>query len=101
MMKTSNADFAKKLNADEIMTTLEKVHTSGISAISEKSLKSVEQLNILSAKLDAKISAMQALKLPKNSEKEQTRAEFLANAEVAREALDNAIARLNELFSNG
>ena len=44
---------------------------------------------------------MKALKLPKNSEKEQVRAEFLSNAEVAREALDNAIARLNELFSNG
>ena len=96
LMKTANSDLVKGLSSEEILPVLEQIHSMGIQSVSQGAIQGAEQLNSLSDTLENKISAMKALKLPKNSEKEQEREKFLASAKVAQEALEHTIEKVNE-----
>ena len=98
LMKTENADLFKSLPAQDILPALEEVHILGIKAVNQATIENAQQLNFLSETIDNKISAMEALKLPKNSEKEKDRAEFLERARVAQTSLDEAIAKINDVM---
>ena len=95
LMKTANEDFLNSLPKEEVLSALQEVHTMGIQALSQAAMTNAQELDFLSEKLEGRVSAMRALKLPKNSEKEQVRAEFLATASVAQDALNEAIEKIN------
>ncbi len=95
LLKTLNADFAKGLAPQDILPTLAQVHMMAVQAISKNVVEGAQQLNYLAQVLESRISAMEALKLPKNSEKEGTRAEFLAKAKAAYQILEESIASIN------
>ena len=78
---------------------MEKIHTSGVSAVSNEAMRGAQQLNMLSETLENKLSAMEALKLPNGSEKEAVRAEFLEKANGVYEQLVDVINNVNAVLA--
>ena len=99
LVKTESAEFAKNLAPQQIMSVLEKIHTSGVSAVSNEAMRGAQQLNMLSETLENKLSAMEALKLPNGSEKEAVRAEFLEKANGVYEQLVDVINNVNAVLA--
>lgn len=99
LMKTANADFLNDLPKEEVLSTLKEVHSMGIESISQQAMESASQLDFLSEKLEGRVSAMHALKLPKNSAKEQQRAKYIADANTVQDALDEAIGKINDAMA--
>ncbi len=99
LVKTESAEFAKNLAPQQIMSVLEKIHTSGVSAVSNEAMQGAQQLNMLSETLENKLSAMEALKLPNGSEKEAVRAEFLEKANGVYEQLVDVINNVNAVLA--
>ncbi|MBQ2644330.1 hypothetical protein IJG14_01990 [bacterium] len=97
IQKTQNADFAKNVNKEQIIPLLSKMHDLGINTISMNTLEGAQSLNSISIMLNKRISAMKALKLPDNSEKEIIKNEFIAEAEQDYEQLAAIIDSLNSL----
>lgn len=96
LVKTENADFAKNIPQEAILPTLSKIHEMGMNSLSANAAKGAQQLNTLSETIQKRLSAMKALKLPKNSDKEAVRQQFVKDAEAAYETLAETIIRINE-----
>lgn len=99
LAKTQNSEFAGKLSQAQIMPMLAKIHELGIQSVSSSAEQGAQQLNDISLTLVNRLSAMQALKLPKNSEQEQVREKFVAEAEVVYQKLADAINQINEAIA--
>lgn len=97
--KTTNADFAKNLKPDEILPALEKIHTVAIQSLSKNTAKGSQQLNDISIMLVNRISAIEALKLPSNSDKEEERQQFINEAKAVYEQLSDTIGKINEVIA--
>lgn len=97
--KTTNADFAKNLKPDEILPALEKIHTVAIQSLSKNTAEGSQQLNDISIMLVNRISAIEALKLPSNSDKEEERQQFINEAKAVYEQLSDTIGKINEVIA--
>lgn len=97
MLKTQNADFANSLPADQIMPALEKVHAMGIQSLNNSALQGAGQLNTLSQTLVTRLSAMEALKVPADSESEEKRVAFVQKANDVYAQLAEIIQNINAL----
>ena len=95
--KTVNSDFAKAATPELIMPLLQKVNELGINAVKGSADKGLEELTDIYNTMNSRISAMKALKLPDNSEKEQVRAEFLAQAEAVFAKLEETINNIEQI----
>lgn len=97
--KTQNADFAKNLSSEQIMPILAKINDVAIQNLQTSTLQNAEQLNALSYALTNKLSAMQALKVPENSDSEKTRVDFVQKGNDIYVQLVETINKINELVA--
>ena len=97
--KTQNADFAKNLPAEQIMPMLEKVHSLAVQNVNNSALQGAEQLNVLSQTLVTRLSAMEALKVPADSDSEKTRVEFVQKGNDVYAQLAETIQNINALLA--
>ena len=99
LAKTQNAEFAKNLSADQIMPMLEKVHSLAVQNVNSNALQGAEQLNTLSQTLVKRLSAMEALKVPADSDSEKARVEFVQKGNDVYAQLAETIQNINELLA--
>lgn len=97
--KTQNADFAKNLSSEQIMPILAKINDVAIQNLQKSTLQNAEQLNELSYTLTNKLSAMEALKVPENSESEKTRVDFVQKGNDIYVQLVETINKINEMIA--
>ena len=88
--------MAKNLSAAQIKQLLGKIHTMGIQTLSKGTMENVGQLNTLSQTLVNRMSAVEALKLPANSDKTEAKAELLNQMEECYAKLAEVINKINE-----
>lgn len=96
LQRTQNSDLAKNLSAAQIKQLLGKIHTMGIQTLSKGTMENVGQLNTLSQTLVNRMSAVEALKLPANSDKTEAKAELLNQMEECYAKLAEVINKINE-----
>lgn len=99
LQKTQNSDLVKNLSQEQIKPLLSKIHTMGIQTLSKGIMESAGQLNSLSQTLVNRMSAVEALKLPVNSDKAEAKAELLSQMEECYTQLEEIINKINEVVA--
>lgn len=97
--KTQNADFSKDMPTEQIMPTLEKVNALAVQQLNNSALQGADQLNILSETLTSRLSAMEALKVPADSDSAQKKEAFVQKGNDVYAQIAETIQNINALLA--